>query len=172
MGQEEGGADPSFYIKSKLTEGVKDIFSIEKGLAEDSTFTAFKSDGSVVSWGGQIGEIDSSMKSLTRKCKEDICTNPSMMYPLSGGVKEVFSKNAYFFAFRNDGSVVIWGDEFPTLLDGAQDEFFQEDDNDELPWAVNNNNEYEKKAHILYSDIKTENVLVAEDEGFATLYVS
>lgn len=58
-----------------------------------SAFSAIKSDGSVVAWGGGVngGDIPS-----------DIATQLT-------NVKQIFSSGYAFAALKNDGSVVSWG---------------------------------------------------------------
>ena len=57
-------------------------------------FAALKRDGSVVTWGNELGGADSS----------------AVASQLAGGVVKVYSNGFAFAALKRDGSVISWGD--------------------------------------------------------------
>ncbi|MFN9402645.1 MAG: hypothetical protein ACK57T_23325, partial [Dolichospermum sp.] len=74
-------------MSSSLASGVTQIFST------GSAFAALKSDGSVVTWGGEAYGGDSS----------------SVSSRLTSGVTQIFSTATAFAALKSDRSVVTWG---------------------------------------------------------------
>ena len=73
-------------MASLLSSGITKIFST------GSAFAALKSNGSVITWGGDDGGDSSEVASQ-----------------LSSGVAQIFSTYMAFAALKSDGSVIAWG---------------------------------------------------------------
>lgn len=88
-----GGSGLVTAASGSLSSGVLEVY------ATNSAFAARKSDGSVVTWGGEGGTYDHAAGA----------DSSAVASQLSSGVTAIATTRTAFAALKSDGSVVAWG---------------------------------------------------------------
>ena len=94
-GPEVGDLTRSQWVAQELSSDVKEVFST------DFAFAALKTDGSVITWGGDV-DLDGGINRYT----DSGGSSYQVADQLTNNVSTIFSNVGAFAALKKDGSVV------------------------------------------------------------------
>ena len=104
-GPDVGDLTRSQWVAQELSSDVKEVFST------DFAFAALKTDGSVITWGGDV-DLDGSANRYTDTGGHSF----EVADQITSDVSTIYSNVGAFAALKNDGSVVTWGHSYAGCL--------------------------------------------------------